>query len=1266
MFRERNNYICPQRWFSLLSHTNALADRLLGNPWWHVAWRRGSKPEVKADPDHNWQPKRVGENQLAGATRLAITLAEPAGSFLVTIGQSRKTYLPKIRFYFSPPLPQYQNVRWLFIVCLGCVLATFVADAQGTSPAAAKTDAPTTSHLIEAAGQVEFSSSSRTNWNVATNGLALQPGDRVRTRTASRAAVQLSDRSVIRLSERTTLEILPPRRAEKKRFGLPVGSIFFFNREQPTDVEFDTPLAAGAIRGTEFLLEVAEADTGVHLALIDGLVALNTSQGEVTVQRGEDLRLAPGQPPQKTALLNVNAVIQWALYYPAVINPDDLHLDAREQAVLNIVLAKYRSGDLLAALAAWPENSPAKADGVNILRAQLELAVGRVAEAEALLADVPNDAPGKLALHELIAVVRGDPARGSDQPVRSAATSSEQLAHTYSLQARADFGGARAAARHAVALAPNLGFAHARLAELEFAFGNRRAALAELRHTLELAPRLAPAHALQGFVLLEQGSVRAAQSAFDRARELDAAFSPAWLGSGLCLMQERQFAAARTALQVAAALEPQRGLFRAYLGKAASELGDSRTAEKEFHLAEQLDPNDPTAWLYSALDLWQHNRLNEAIRSLERSADLNDNRAIFRSRLLLDDDRSVRSANRAALYSDVGLPEVSHHTAIRAVGESYENFSGHLFLANSYQAMQNANSFDLRMETTRQSELLVANLLAPPGGGNLSQRLSQQEHLQYFGPRPVGMSSLTQYGSDGDWRQAGTVFGTVGGFSYAFDALYENLNGQSEQRQLMLTLKQRVTPADEAYFQIGNYTAEAGDVANHFNPADATPGFHVEEKQQPTLYAGWHHTWAPGSHTLFLAARLDDQLSLHDPDKDTLFLLTGLFGPPVNQVQSGPLVPPVDLNFASDFTLYSAELQQIWETENYSLIVGGRWQAGDVDSHATMNRLLPATDEQVNSSLERGDIYAYGSWQILDPLRLIAGVGYDHLTFPNNADLPPFQAGETSRELVSPKAGFLFEPWKRGLFRGSYTKSLGGLYFDNSVRLEPTQVAGFNQAFRSLIPESVVGLVPGTEFTTAGLGFDQSLARGTWFGIEGEQLDSNGTRDVGAFSSFVPLIAPATATNTRETLAFRERNLAVYAGQLLGDDFSVGARYLISQAELNQGFPDIPTTATGLNQLAGDQQATLQQLALTLNFHHRSGVFAQWASAWYHQNNSAYPDPDFWQHNLTVGYRLPRRYAEVRLSLLNLFDTDYRLNPLSLHAELPRNRMLTVSLRLNF
>jgi len=1180
----------------------------------------------------------------------------------------------KKRILFPLDLCQVRRVRFLLVLCLGWSWAAMNALSQTSQPTRAMAEATTRSQLIEAAGVVEFTAGSSTNWHIATNGLALQPGDKVRTRAASRAAVQLSDRSVIRLSERTTLEILPPRRAEKKRFGLPSGSIYFFNREKPADVEFDTPLAAGAIRGTEFFLEVADLQAALHLALIDGQVALNTSEGEISLKRGEDLRLVSGQPPQKTALVNANAIIQWALYYPAVLNPADLELNSVEAAALAKVLEQYQSGDLLAALAGWPDSAPMTSPGVRALRAQLELAVGRVAGAEALLAEVPDDAAAKPALTELINIVRGTTPRFEARESRgleSWRSASELMAHSYALQQGANLEAARAAARMAVELAPRLGFARQRLAELESAFGQRRDALAELKQAYEFSPNLAPAHALEGFNQLEQGLPKLARVHFDKARELDAAFSPAWLGLGLCSMRERKYEEARAAFQAAAALEPQRGMFRAYLGKAASEQGDTRAAEKEFNLAKRLDPNDPTAWLYSALDLWQQNRLNEAIRDLEQSADLNDNRAVFRSRLLLDEDRSVRSANLAALYEEAGIPDASRNAAARAVSESYANFSGHLFLANSYQSVEDANGFDLRMETTRQSELLVANLLAPPGGGNLSQLLSQQEHLQFFDPRPVGVSSLTEYGSNGDWRESGTVFGTLGGFSYAFDAFYESLNGQqpngeSEQRQLTLTLKQRVTANDEAYFQIGNYQAEAGDVAQHYDPAQAVNGFHVEEKQEPSLYAGWHHAWSPGSHTLFLFARLDDQLSLTNPQPNVIFLRQT--GGIITEVQSPPAGPPFSLDYASDFTLYSAELQQIWETPHHSLVLGGRWQSGDVDTSATLSRVLTGvvTDDEVNSSLERGNAYAYYGWQPLDALRLIGGVSYDYLSYPENNDLPPLTEETVSSDLVSPKAGLLLTPWERGLLRADYTKSLGGLYFDNSVRLEPTQVAGFSQAFRNLIPGSVTGLVPGTEFETAGLAFDQSLPSGTWFGVETQRLTSDGDRTVGVLTNSTFLPIPDSPGSTRQSLDFRERNLSAYAGQLLGRNFSLGVRYRLSDARLSESFPDIPDSAAGLAQLEGTEEALLQQLALAANFHHRSGLFAQWTSTWFHQNNSDLPDEDFWQHNLAAGYRFPRRRAELRLDLLNILDTDYRLNPLNLHAELPRDRTLAVSLRLNF
>lgn len=1134
---------------------------------------------------------------------------------------------------------------------------------------AAATNAP--SKLIEAAGTVDYFRASSSNWNSAKAGLELLPGDRVRTKAKSRAAVQLSDRSIIRLDELTTLEILPPRNSEKKRFGLPAGSLYFFNREKPADVEFDTPLASGAIRGTEFLLEVAEAGSALHLALIDGLVSLNpTNITPLEMKRGEDLELFPGKPPVKTALLNATAKIQWALYYPAVVYPEELQLDSKDQNELASALTAYAAGDILSALRQLPGNQSNESDGGKILRAQLELAVGGVTEAEGLIGNV-HKTPAAQALRKLIGVVRNEASKSTI----TTNSVSLLLALSYQYQLRGDLPHALDTAGLAAKFAPDFGYAHARLAELEFASGHRKAALKELSHSLLISPRLAQAWALKGFVYLDDGSVKDAAGAFDRARELNAGLGSAWLGRGLCLLHDRNYVEARASFQTAAALEPQRGLFRSYLGKAASSLDDDKGADKEFRLAKELDSSDPTAWFYSALSLWQENKLNAAIRDLETSSDKNDNRAAFRSRELLDGDRSVRSANLAAIYDDAGLSQVSAHIAARAVDESYLNFSGHLFLANSFQAEQSANRFDLRLETARQSELLVANLLAPPGAGNLSQVLSEQERIRYFEQSPVGASSLTTYGSRGDWTEAATVFGSQGGFSYAFDAFYESLNGQrtnndSLQKDFAFTAKQRIAQDDEAYFQVGTFQNRAGDVSSLYDPASATPGLRVEERQDPDFYAGWHHAWSPGIHTLFLAARLEDNFKLTDPQSDQIFLIQS--GDVTTAIQSPPVGPPFTNEFSSHTKLYSAELQQVFETEHQSLIVGGRIQSGDLETTSILSRELTGiiTQQTNHGHFLHQTAYGYYTLRPFHWMSLIGGITYDHLEFPENTDFPPLSPQMASRNKFSPKAGLIIAPWDRGLLRASYTRSIGGLFFDNSIRLEPTQVGGFNQAFRSLIPESVAGLLPGAAFETANAGFDQSFASGTFFGLEAAWLTSKGERTVGALTNSFFLPIPDSPSGTRQTLAFRERNASAYAGQLIGDYVSASARYRLSEAKLVGQFPDIPRTAFGLEQLEQTNRAIMQQVSLGLNINLPNGLFAQWDAEWYHQVDFGYSPEleraDFWQNNFMIGYRFAKRRAEAQIGLANVFNKNYKLNPLNLSPELPRTRTLVATLRINF
>src|SRR6185503_8155512 len=197
---------------------------------------------------------------------------------------------------------------------------------------------------------------------------------------------------------------------------------------------------------------------------------------------------------------------------------------------------------------------------------------------------------------------------------------------------------------------------------------------------------------------------------------------------------------------------------------------------------------------------------------------------------------------------------------------------------------------------------------------------------------------------------------------------------------------------------------------------------------------------------------------------------------------------------------------------------------------------------------------------------------------PQNTDIPPVSAGEEEKEQLSPKVGLEWQATDSTHLRASYTRSLGGVFFDNSVRLEPTQVGGFNQAFRSLIPESVVGLVPGTEFETISAGIDHRTKHNTYLGLEGHWLLSSADRRVGVLtnSTFIPV--PDRASSTHQTLDFEEKTLVGTLNQLIGEHWTIGGTYRLSWADLNGRFNEVSASVPGASLINQNQDAMLQQV----------------------------------------------------------------------------------------
>jgi len=1135
--------------------------------------------------------------------------------------------------------------------------------------------------MMEFQGTVEFTSAASKTWTPAQTNQILHPFDRLRTGANSRMALLWSDRSVVSFGALTEIEVLSPDSSDAQcGLHLLQGIISFFHRDEPGRIRVITRGTVAGVEGTEFVMAVDETER-TTLSVIDGKVRFGNEQDMLRLTNGEQAVVELGKAPVRTAGFIANNVLQWCFYYPAVIDPNDLSFTADEQTILDGSLQAYRSGDLLMALAQYPVGRQPGSDSERVYYAGLLLGAGQVGPAGTMLAALSttdsSSRPQRVAraLHRLIAAVKRQP----DSTVFSPQLATEFLADSYYEQSRPLSGislsAALASARQSVSNSPDFGFGWERVAELEFSFGRTGRALDALDKSLALAPRNAQALALKGFLLAAQNRTGEAIGWFNQALAVDSALGNAWLGRGLCRIRRGDVKDGREDLLVAAALEPQRAGLRSYLGKAYATTGDYPRATKELRLAEKLDPKDPTPWLYSALLNQEHNRINDAIGDLEKSQALNDNRSVYRSQLLLDQDQAVRSANLAAMYHDDGMADVAVREASRAVNYDYANYSAHLFLANSYSGLQDPNLINLRYETPAENEYLLANLLSPVSAGTMSPTISQQEYSPFFERNRFGVVSGTEYLSRGAWTESGAQFGTYEHFGYDVEGFYRTDNGQRmnndvEQRQLSAAIKYQLTPQDTVYLQVKQYEADSGDLSQYYNQANANPAARVNEDQTPIVGLGYHHEWSPGVHTLFYAARLVDSLSLTNPTAPTL-----LATEPVSTITA---VRGVSLNqqFGSDLIIYSGELQQVWQIPEHNTVLGTRIQSGDFDTHNLQTGGPPPlpsgndAQQQFDPRFNRISAYGYHQWQVSDPLQLIGGVAYDRITFPQNISTAPISGNSRTEDQISPKAGLILTPLAGTTFRFAYTRALSGASLDQSYRLEPAQVAGFIQSYRSIIPESVVGPVPGAKFETFGFSLEQKFPTRTYLGISGELLNSKADQTVGTFFN-QPLSTPSLLlSGLRERLDYQEQSLLFTASQLAGRQWSFNARYRLSRAILNENFVDVPDGIAFSNfQPRQHLEAVLNQLDLLAVYNHPCGFFAEGEAHWYAQNNindAGEPGETFWQLNAFAGYRFLHRKAEMTLGLLNITDQNYNLNPLNLYNELPRSRTLVLSLRLNF
>jgi tetratricopeptide (TPR) repeat protein len=1188
--------------------------------------------------------------------------------------------------------------------------------------------------ILETENIVQTTAKGSAVWKASTPQQTLGVGDRVRTRQRSRATVALTGLYTLRMDQFTTIQITPSLvDPVKPKLDLAGGAAFIFSRERAGEIDIQMPTSNAALRGTQLFVRVLP-NGGSQLQVMEGSVDLSNALGKLTLGAGEAGEAMPGAAPRKTAVIEAKNILQWALYYPAVVDLSDLKFSPADKAALAESIAAYQKGNLLRAAALLPRMAPRSA-AASLYQAGTLLAVGRLDEARGFLTTAPAHHPVRRALERMILAVRMEPAAAwTEQEIT---TTSEALAETYHLQSKAQLEPARQAALSAVRLSPGNGFAWTRLAELEFSAGRTKPAKTAITKAVELTPENARTHALLGFILSAENRIGEARKSFEHAVRLDGSFGNGWLGLGLTKIKQGDLEAGRADLQTACTVEPTVSIFHSYLGKAFSQQGIASKAAKDLELAALLDPNDPTPPLYSAIEKQRNNRPNAAIADLEESIRLNDNRRVYRSGFLLDQDRAVRSANLARIYQNAGMKNVAVREATRAVESDYTNPSAHLFLANSFDALRDPDRILLRYETPWFNELLLSNLLSPVGGGPLSQFVSQQEYSKMLEADGIGASMSTEWRSTSEIRSTLSVFGSQGNIGYGIDAYYRNddgdrLNSEMELQEIYGQLKWQATPDDIFYF-LGKWSVQNnGDLFETYDNRPLAPGVDFEEDQEPgLLLAGWNHRWAPGSHTLLLAGRLAATQNLTDPvgsalaiQRDSSPLYPGFFetGPdgfdqftdpalrdPLNpafrEAADGSIryspeliqaISPflglgdikafgtkqVDFQTRREFEIHSAEIQHIQQGDRNTLLLGGRWQEGNINTKARISVIdpddkssfsTPAVDQHIETDYRRTGIYAYDYWRIHPQLTLIGGVAWDTIEHPENFRNPPVTDLQRKDDAISGKLGFTYAPSRAFTLRGMAAEGIGGLTFDESVRLEPSQVAGFNQAYRTVISESLAGSVEAPSYRILGLAAEGSLSNRTWWGASLGMIEQDVTRSIGAFTGYNSSLFPSNPTyfadNITEQLDYEEQYLALDINRLLGSEFSIGAGYRVTRSELQTVMPDLLPLAGSVISDA----ATLHEISAYLDWNSPSGFFAHLEARGFHQDLDDDPlrtlnrsGDSFVHFNAWAGYRFNQNACELTAGIMNIGGTGYQLSPLNPHAEIARDRTFFVLCRMSF
>jgi Flp pilus assembly protein TadD len=1090
----------------------------------------------------------------------------------------------------------------VFVVLSGTLIPALLC----AETALAQTQQKSIARAVSVQGTVEARPVGATTWQPVKLNDTFAAGDAVRVLERSRADLAMLDQSVLRLNANTELTIEAIKEERTGVVNLLRGAAHFFSRG-PRSLEVQTPFTIAGVRGTEFLVSV-EPDRTL-LTIFEGTVLAENQAGSLTLTSGQSAVAESGKPPVIRVVARPRDAVHWALHYPPVLyfRPDEFPAGPDWQGMVRQSLEHYRTGDLQRALdsiATAPQSVPDPR--FFAYRAHLLLAVGRADEAaldiERALRLNPNDADA-LALQTIAAVVQGERDKALDAAQRAVqaapGSATAWIALSYAQQARFDLEGARASVEKAVALDPRNALAWARLSELWASFGELGRAFAAAEKAAALEPTLSRTQTVLGYAYLMRVKTKDARAAFEKAIALDSADPLPRLGLGLAKIRDGRLGEGSREIEAAASLDPNNALVRSYLGKAYYEEKRQGLDEREYEVAKQLDPNDPTPYFYDAIAKQTTNRPVEALHAMQQAIELNDNRAVYRSRLLLDADEAARSAAQARIYSDLGFQQLALVEGWKSVNTDPTNYSAHRFLADSYAVLP-------RHEIARVSELLQSQLLQPLNATPIQPRLAESnlflvsaggpgslsfnEFNPLFNRDGVTFQTTGIAGSNATFAGEGILSGIYKNISFSFGYSDFRTNGWRHNADLRDTIgnafvQLELSPETSIQAEYRYRQNERGDLIQRFFHENFFRGERNTEERN-TFRVGGRHAFSPNS--ILLASLTYQKADVRLKDNEV-----GL--------------PEEFADLRRPERAYSAELQHLFRSRYVNLTTG----FGYFDIHGRIDRgfgfIIPplfTIEDRVELDLVHYNAYAYAQITPMRSLTFTLGLSGD-VTEGDSQDV----AGKGE---INPKFGVTWNPLPSTTVRAAAFRAFKRTLITDQT-LEPTQVAGFNQFFDDF---------NGTTAWRYGVAIDQKFSKNIFGGVEYSKRDLD-----------VPSIGPLNDVIKEDA---EEQLGRAYVFWTPHPWLALTAEYIIERFK-SPGVTSQP------------ERVDTQRVPLGINFFHPSGFSAFLKATYVNQEvklaksaNSRSGNDDFFIVDAAINYRLPRRYGFITVGVTNLFDENFK------------------------